>query len=44
MAVLLANTTYTPALRRLVHNGSMKGAQQDWSTLEGLRLVVVALE
>lgn len=40
MAVLLANTTYRPALQRLVDNGSMEGAQQDWSVLEGLRSVV----
>lgn len=38
MAVLLANTTYRPALQRLVDNGSMEGAQQEWSILEGLRL------
>ncbi|CAM9774110.1 unnamed protein product, partial [Hapterophycus canaliculatus] len=41
MAVLLANTTYRPALQRLVNNGSMEGAQQDWSLLEGLRKVVL---
>lgn len=41
MAVLLANTTYRPALQRLVNNGSMEGAQQDWSLLEGLRYVAV---
>ena len=39
MAVLLANTTYRPALQRLVDNGSMEGAQQDWAVLEGLRSV-----
>lgn len=42
-AVLLANTTYRPALQRLVDNGSMEGAQQDWSVLEGLRSVVLVL-
>eukprot|EP00903_Cladosiphon_okamuranus_P015347 g14174.t1 len=40
-AVLLANTTYRPALQRLVDNGSMEGAQQDWSVLEGLRKAVL---
>ncbi|CAM9907664.1 unnamed protein product, partial [Ectocarpus sp. 4 AP-2014] len=41
VAVLLANTTYRPALQRLVDNGSVKGAQQDWSVLEGLRKSVL---
>ncbi|CAM9951803.1 unnamed protein product [Ectocarpus sp. 12 AP-2014] len=41
VAVLLANTTYRPALQRLVDNGSVKGAQQDWSVLEGLRKAVL---
>lgn len=41
MAVLLANTTYRPALQRLVENGGMEGAQQDWAVLEGLRSVSI---
>ncbi|CAM9404169.1 unnamed protein product, partial [Ectocarpus sp. 8 AP-2014] len=41
VAVLLANTTYRPALQRLVDNGSEQGAQQDWSVLEGLRKAVL---
>ncbi|CBJ30708.1 conserved unknown protein [Ectocarpus siliculosus] len=41
VAILLANTTYRPALQRLVDNGSVKGAQQDWSVLEGLRKAVL---
>eukprot|EP00904_Undaria_pinnatifida_P003695 jgi/Undpi1/13326/HiC_scaffold_8.g02985.m1 len=40
-AVLLANTIYRPALQRLVDNGSAEGAQKDWSTLDGLRKVVL---